>query len=462
MSPVFESPRPSVPDGREPGDPPGSDREILTVSELNRAVARLMERSIPALRVRGEISNFTRAASGHWYFTLKDSGAQVRAVMFRSRAQAVGFDPREGERVEVRAFATLYQPRGDFQLGVESMRRVGQGDLFQQFLQLKEKLRAEGLLDEERKRRLPRLPACVGVVTSPQAAALRDVLATLARRAPGIPVIVYPTPVQGAEAPAGIVAALDAASRRGECDVLLLVRGGGSIEDLWSFNDERVARAIVRAGIPVVSGVGHETDFTIADFVADARAATPTAAASLAVPDRAELAERIGNRSARISDLMARALREREQRLDTASRLLRSPTGYLRSRGDALGGLARRLVSAAHAGLHAPSVRLDRARTALRMPDTLASARALGALSERLARGASVLLARVDDRVSALSQQLELVSPAAVLERGYAIVRRADGTVVRGSEEVREGERVNVRLHRGGIIASVEKLQAPD
>lgn len=462
MSPVFESPRHPVPPGRESRDPAGSERDILSVSELNRAVARLMERSIPALWVRGEISNFTRAASGHWYFTLKDSGAQVRAVMFRSRAQAVGFDPREGERVEVRAFATLYQPRGDFQLGVESMRRVGQGDLFQQFLQLKERLRAEGLLEDERKRRLPRLPACVGVITSPRAAALRDVLATLARRAPGIPVIVYPTPVQGAEAPAGIVAALDAASRRRECDVILLVRGGGSIEDLWSFNDERVARAIVRAAVPVVSGVGHETDFTIADFVADARAATPTAAASLAVPDRAELAERVVTRATRLSDLLGRALREREQRLDTAARLLRSPSGYLQGRAAVLDSLARRLVSAAHAGLHAPAVRLDRARAALRMPDARASARALGALSERLARGASVLLVRAEDRVSALSLQLELVSPSAVLERGYAIVRRADGSVVRGSEEVREGERVNVRLHRGGIIARVEDLQAPD
>ncbi|MEN9316874.1 MAG: hypothetical protein RIS35_3267 [Pseudomonadota bacterium] len=437
--------------------PAGAGREILTVSELNRAVAQLMERSIPALWVRGEISNFTRAASGHWYFTLKDSSAQVRAVMFRSRAQAVGFQPREGEKVEVRALASLYQPRGDFQLGVEAMRRVGQGDLYQQFLQLKEKLRVEGLLDEARKRALPRLPRCVGVVTSRQAAALRDVLATLRRRAPATPVIVYPTPVQGAEAIPGIVAALEAAARRRECDVLLLVRGGGAIEDLWAFNDEAVARAIARSPIPVISGVGHETDFTIADFVADARAATPTAAASLAVPDRAELVQRVVARAERINDLMARSLREREQRLDTAARLLRSPSGYLEARAAALDGLARRLASSALAAMHTPATRLARARAALRAPDTRALERRVDGLSERLARSASVLLARAGDRVSALSLQLELVSPASVLERGYAIVQRQDGSVVRSSDDVRDGERLDLRLHRGRIVATVEE-----
>jgi exodeoxyribonuclease VII large subunit len=416
-----------------------------------------MERSIPALWVRGEISNFTRAASGHWYFTLKDSSAQVRAVMFRSRAQAVGFQPREGEKVEVRALASLYQPRGDFQLGVEAMRRVGQGDLYQQFLQLKEKLRVEGLLDEARKRALPRLPRCVGVVTSRQAAALRDVLATLRRRAPATPVIVYPTPVQGAEAIPGIVAALEAAARRRECDVLLLVRGGGAIEDLWAFNDEAVARAIARSPIPVISGVGHETDFTIADFVADARAATPTAAASLAVPDRAELVQRVVARAERINDLMARSLREREQRLDTAARLLRSPSGYLEARAAALDGLARRLASSALAAMHTPATRLARARAALRAPDTRALERRVDGLSERLARSASVLLARAGDRVSALSLQLELVSPASVLERGYAIVQRQDGSVVRSSDDVRDGERLDLRLHRGRIVATVEE-----
>ena len=247
-------------------------RETLSVSQLNRAVAALLERGLPPLGVVGEISNFTRAASGHWYFTLKDAGAQVRAVMFRGRAQGVGFVPREGDRVEVRALAGLYAARGDFQLTVEAMRRAGAGDLYQRFLQTKERLQREGLFEAERKRALPALPRAVGVVTSPQAAALRDVLTTLRRRAPQVPVILYPSAVQGADAPAGLLAALVAAGARGECDVLLLVRGGGSIEDLWAFNDEALARAIAASPVPVVSGVGHETDFTIADFVADARA----------------------------------------------------------------------------------------------------------------------------------------------------------------------------------------------
>src|SRR5690606_38492330 len=240
-----------------------STAAVLTVSALNQAVARMLERSFPLSWISGEISNFTRAASGHWYFTLKDDAAQVRAVMFRGRAQYADFTPREGDRVEVRALVTLYAPRGDYQLNVEAIRRAGVGNLYEAFLQLKEKLAAEGLFDAARKRPLPEFARTIGIITSPQAAALRDVLTTLRRRAPHVRVILYPTPVQGEGTATKIAQAIATASARRECDVLLVCRGGGSIEDLWSFNHEIVARTIVGCDIPVIVGVGHETDFTI-------------------------------------------------------------------------------------------------------------------------------------------------------------------------------------------------------
>ncbi|MGA0844823.1 MAG: exodeoxyribonuclease VII large subunit, partial [Arenicellales bacterium] len=267
---------------------------VMTVSQLNQTVGRLLERSFPLTWVAGELSNVTRAASGHWYFTLKDAGAQVRAVMFRGRAQYVDFSPREGDKVEVRATVGLYAARGDFQLNVENMRRAGVGNLYEAFLRLKSKLAAEGLFDQERKRALPVFPRTIGVVTSPQAAALRDILTALRRRVPHIQIVLYPTAVQGDGSAEKIAAAIQAASDRSECDLLLVCRGGGSLEDLWSFNDERVARAIFYCAVPVISGVGHETDVTIADFVADLRAPTPTAAAELAATPWADWFKAVG------------------------------------------------------------------------------------------------------------------------------------------------------------------------
>jgi len=263
-----------------PSGPP-----VLAVSALNQAVARVLERSFPLVWVAGEISNFTRAASGHWYFTLKDDAAQVRAVMFKGRAQYADFAPREGDKVEVRTLVTLYAPRGDYQLNVEAIRRAGVGNLYEAFLRLKEKLEREGLFAPARKRPIPGFVRCIGIVTSPQAAALHDILTALRRRAPHVRVVLYPTPVQGEGAAARIARAIETASQRAECDVLLVGRGGGSMEDLWSFNDETVARAIAACAMPVIAGIGHETDFTIADFAADLRAPTPTAAAELcAIP----------------------------------------------------------------------------------------------------------------------------------------------------------------------------------
>ena len=319
---------------------------ILSVSALNRSVRDLLEHRLPLAWVAGEISNFLQARSGHLYFSLKDSAAQVRCVMFRSRGMLLDWEPRDGMQVEVRALVTLYEARGDFQLNVEYMRPAGLGALYEAFLRLRDKLEREGLFDPLTKRPLPAYPRAIGVVTSKAAAALRDVLTTLRRRNPAIPVIVYPTAVQGEAAPAEIVAALVAAGRRAECDVLILCRGGGSIEDLRAFNDERVARAVRASPIPVVVGVGHETDFTIADFAADVRAPTPTAAAELASPPRDELLVRIGILARRLRRCVERDLETRMQALDHLSRRLIHPGRRLEAQGALVAQLSTRLAQA--------------------------------------------------------------------------------------------------------------------
>ena len=404
-----------------PPQKPALEPETLTVSQLNRTVAGLLERGFGPLRVCGEISNLTRAASGHCYLTLKDAQAQVRAVMFRGRAAALRFVPREGDQVEVSCTASLYEARGEFQLNIDAMRPAGAGDLYRRFLALKEKLAGEGLFDAERKRAIPAQARCVGVVTSLQAAALRDVLTTLGRRAPQVPVIIYPTAVQGADAPAAIVAAIARANAHEHCDVLLVVRGGGSIEDLWAFNDEGVALAIAGSGIPVVSGVGHETDFTIADFVADLRAPTPTAAAGAVVADRAELRMRLRAGAQALARAMLRGQRAREQALDVASRLLRPPSAQWRERAQRLAVLVQRLARAQRARLQQQVLR------------------AVGR-----------------------AEQLELVSPVAVLGRGYAIVRDARARIVRDATRLRSGEPVDVLLATGSFAAQVTAVHAGD
>lgn len=430
-------------------------REILTVSELNRAVAGILERNLPVVRVEGELSNVVRAASGHWYFSLKDASAQVRCVMFRGRARNVDFSPRDGDRVEVLALATLYEARGEFQLNVEAMRRAGAGDLYRRFLELKDRLQREGLFDAARKRPLPAHPAAIGIVTSPQAAALRDVLTTLRRRAPAIPVVVYPTQVQGAEAPAQIAAAIGRAGSRRDCEVLLLVRGGGSIEDLWSFNDERVARAIAACPLPVVAGVGHETDFTIADFVADLRAPTPTAAAELVSPDRRELARGALRLAQRLQMAMRRRLDRAAQRLDTGTRLLRPPSAQWRDRARRVAALAQRLAAAGNAQRLRRAGALDRLAARMRAPRADLARQRLEALERRLASAAREALAQRGRRVDAAAAALALVSPQAVLDRGYAIVSSPDGAVLRDAARARPGDALSVRLASGRLDATV-------
>jgi len=389
---------------------------VLSVSQLVRSARDLLERRFPLQWVAGEISNLRPASSGHLYFTIKDEAAQVDCAMFRSRAAALDWEPADGLRVEVRARVTLYEPRGRFQLNVEAMRRAGLGPLYERFLKLKDRLGREGLFDPERKRPIPEHPRQIGVVTSLAAAALRDVLTTLRRRNPSIPVIVYPAPVQGDGAAAKLAQALANASARAECDVLLLVRGGGSIEDLWQFNEEVLARAIRAAGIPVVVGVGHETDFTIADFAADERAPTPTAAAELVSPLLEALRARIAQTVLRISRETARKIEYAMQAVDALSRRLVHPAGRLHSLRQHLAHLAARLAAA--------------------------TAQQLGEIRRRLD------IARA---------QLESLGHDAVLARGYSLTLNSRRQILRDASAVTMGERIVTTLARGEIESEVKK-----
>lgn len=431
--------------------------ESLTVSALNRAVGGLLTRGFPSVKVRGEIGNLTRATSGHWYFTLKDDAAQVRCVMFRGRNALVGFAPREGDEVELRASVGLYEARGEFQLTVESMQRAGQGRMFEEFMRLKARLAAEGLFDDAIKRPPPALPQAIGIVTSMQAAALRDVVTTLARRAPYARLIVYPVPVQGEGAGERIAAMLAQASRRAEVELLLLVRGGGSIEDLWAFNEEVVARAIRACALPVVVGVGHESDITIADFAADLRAPTPTAAAELAAPEHGALRETVAAALFRLQRYARLQVQSAQQRLDYAARVLarpRAPIAGLQSRVEQLQLRLRALVR----------LRLGRSETAFgalqsrlsrRRPDAAAAAARLARLTARLqAAGASAVSAR-RQRLQQARQALTHLDPHAVLQRGYALALDAQGAVVSDAARLAPGQPLSLRLARGAAAVRV-------
>jgi exodeoxyribonuclease VII large subunit len=440
----------------------------MTVSELNRAVARLLEQRFPLVSVQGEVSNFTRAASGHWYFSLKDREAQVRCVMFRGRNQHLDWSPREGDKVEARAVVGLYTARGEFQLGVEHLARAGAGSLFEAFTRLKAKLEAEGLFDAGRKRAVPRFARSIGVITSLSAAALRDVLSTLARRAPHVRVVIYPAPVQGRDAAPRLAEALVRAGVRAthhaECDVLLLVRGGGSIEDLWAFNDEGLARTIAASSVPIVSGIGHETDFTIADFAADVRAPTPTAAAELASPDRSQLAADLVTRRDQMMRRMARRRSQYEQRLDDAARRLKSPAQRLAETTQHVGELALRLVQAERARRSSHSQRMGYLAAALRRarPDTRAPAGRIAALARGLAVGVQGRIGRSEAFVELAAARLVLLDPLAALARGYAIVTDERGDVVRDAARLAVTQPVRLRLAHGAAQARIESIDAPE
>jgi len=436
--------------------------EVVSVSWLNRAAREALEGSFPLMWIGGEVSTLTRAASGHVYFTLKDEDAQVRCTMWRNRAQLLPFRLEHGMRVEVRALVTLFEPRGDYQLSVEAVRQAGIGNLYEAFLRLKARLEAEGLFDPAIKRPLPRFPRGIAVVTSPQAAAWRDVTAAFARRAPQLPLTLYPTPVQGDGAPARIAAAIDTASRRAIADgndVLLLVRGGGSLEDLAAFNDEAVARAIRACPLPVVVGVGHETDVSIADFAADLRAATPTAAAELASAGFADLHDRLQALSTRLARGMHRRLETAAQRLDRAATRLIHPRQRIEQAYLRLTNLAQRLQSRAHQQLAASQARTHTLglRLAARRPDIGTRRGQLDTLAGRLERAAHGIVQRQQSRIDALGQHLAHLDPRGVLARGYSITRNASGSIVRDAASLDAGARIQVEFQNGRVEATVDK-----
>jgi len=393
----------------------------ITVSQLNRQVKALLEQGIARLWIEGEISNIAKPASGHVYFSLKDKTAQIRAAFFRQRQRGPTVGLKNGDQVLVFGRVSLYEPRGDYQLIVEQVEPAGEGALKRQFEVLKKMLAAEGLFDEERKRDLPELPTRIGIITSPTGAAIRDILSVLGRRFPSIPLIIYPTAVQGDAAAPELIAALETAIRRDECDVLIMSRGGGSLEDLWAFNDEKLARAIADSPIPLVSAVGHEVDFTIADFVADVRAPTPSGAAELIVPDRDDWLRSVNSLAARIARLGQRAIEDRGQTLDW---------------------LARRLAQSS------PEAMLQR------------SARRLGDAKRRLSTAVRSSVADSTHRLELAMRGLHAVSPLATLERGYAIVEDAStGKVLLRASDTSPGDDVRARLSHGELIATVTSIK---
>lgn len=435
--------------------------QVLTVAALNQAVSQLLERNLPPVWVRGEISNFTRASSGHWYFTLKDQDAAVRAVMFKGRASYADFMPRDGDKVEVRAQASLYTPRGDFQLNVENIRRAGMGQLFEAFLRLKAKLEQEGCFASERKRTLPLFPRRLGIITSPQAAALQDVLTALRRRVPHLQVIVYPSPVQGADAGEKLVQALLLANQRAETDLILLVRGGGSIEDLWSFNEEILARAILASNIPVISGVGHETDFTIADFVADLRAPTPTAAAELAARPQQDWLEQLASYAYHMQRLTNANLQRNQQRLDQLSLRLPKPTQQIQQRQHTLWQQAQRLQQALQQSLQQSrqSLLQNNWRLIQAKPQLQTRHWQLQRLAQAMHSHQKQNLQINQQKLQGLTEQLHLLNPQRTLERGYAIARDQHGKLLRNPAQIKTPGQVHLQLAEGQASLNVQGVQ---
>ena len=430
---------------------------VMRVSAFVQSARLLLERNLGLLWIGGEISGCSRAPSGHLYFTLKDANAQVRCIFFRSKAQALGFMLRDGLAVEVRATPSIYEARGEFQLNVDTIRLAGLGALYERFLQRKEALAAAGWFDAGRKRALPLYPRRIGIVTSRRAAALRDVLTTLARRNPSAGVIVYPAAVQGGAAAGEIAAAIRLANRHAHVDVLIVCRGGGSLEDLWAFNEEIVARAIYESRLPIVSGVGHETDFTICDFVADVRAPTPTGAAGLVVPERRALAQRIADLRRRFARAQAHHASSRAQRVDGVARRLVHPAARLAQQAARARGLGERLARAFAqrriAAWHQTAALRGRLARELRAPLPQSTRMATG--TRGLVRAGRDRLARATMDVGRLGAALALLNPEAVLDRGYAIVTGPEGDVVSDAQQLRGGDDVRIAFARGHAEATV-------
>lgn len=430
---------------------------VLTVSELNQAASLLLERQFTLLWISGEISNFKRYDSGHCYFSLKDSRAQIRCVMFRHKAQALDFFPQDGMEVEVLASPSIYIARGDFQLNVESMRRAGLGALFAAFEALKEKLQKEGLFATEKKRVLPLFPRAIGIVTSLQAAALQDILTTLRRRMPSIPVFIYPTAVQGMSAAPEIIRAIQIASQRKEVDVLIVGRGGGSIEDLWAFNEEEVARALADAPMPVVSAIGHETDFTIADFVADVRAPTPTAAAELVCPDKIQWQARLAQYRLHFERSLRHALNNAVQRLDLVKRQWISPLRQVMDKRVVLNHIRRRLgeIPIHYFNKKRQQFAYMRLQWAKNMPQLTAYRQRLFHQKSRLAMLVKYSVERKHNQLITLSHNLNGFNPRKILARGYSVVRDRQGYIVRSVKMLKAEQGIHLQFMDGEIAAVV-------
>ena len=435
---------------------------MYSVGRLNREVRQLLDHGMPLIWIEAELSNFSRPASGHWYFSLKDRDAQVRCAMFKTRNSLLRFTPGDGQLVLARARVSLYEPRGEYQLIVEHLEDSGIGALRREFDRLRAKLEAEGLFAPQSKRPLPAVPACIGVVTSPTGAAIRDILNVLGRRFPAARVVIYPTAVQGKAAVPELRAAIARASARAECDVLIVARGGGSLEDLWAFNDEDVARALRATPMPVVTGIGHEIDFTIADFVADLRAPTPSGAADLVAPDSAAWRASLAKLSGRFTQSVRLQLRrDRDALAHLAHRLQRTHPGLRLQQGaqrldeleQRLGGEWRVAISNARARVQALASRLAQHTPTLRL-ERIARRNAL--LQARLERGGTQLLESRTARRALASRALHAVSPLATLERGFAIVTRVDDdSLVRAAADTRAGDEIRTRLGRGALRARV-------
>ena len=436
----------------------------LSVSELNRLAKNLLEDNLAGLWIAGEVSNLTRAASGHYYFSLKDSHAQVRCAMFKGTAQRFP-TLKEGDHIEVCGRIGIYEARGEFQITVSEVRLKGLGRLYEAYERLKAVLQAEGLFAAERKRPLPERPERIGVVTSLAAAALRDVVSTLKRRAPEIPVIVYPAAVQGADSAAQIARAVQTASERAECDVLIVCRGGGSIEDLWSFNEEPVARAIAACRIPVVSGVGHETDFTLADFAADVRAPTPTGAAELVSPNRAESLQSLRQAEGHLKEALRQRYYDASQKIDWLSRQIRHPRQKLDAQRVQAETLSRQLRHALQTVCRFQRQNVARQSQLLRhlRPDTRQADARLAQLQADLARGRQRIMA---DKAQLLEKQaglLQAVSPQHILARGFSVVKNSRGQVIRDAALLRQGQKLHITFFEGEADVRVTGEQAqPD
>ncbi|HEM7951800.1 TPA: exodeoxyribonuclease VII large subunit [Citrobacter koseri] len=435
---------------------------IFTVSRLNQTVRLLLEQEMGQVWISGEISNFTQPASGHWYFTLKDDTAQVRCAMFRNSNRRVTFRPKHGQQVLVRANITLYEPRGDYQIIIESMQPAGEGLLQQKYELLKAKLQAEGLFDQQYKQPLPSPAHCVGVITSKTGAALHDILHVLKRRDPSLPVIIYPTAVQGDDAPGQIVRAIERANARNECDVLIVGRGGGSLEDLWSFNDERVARAIFASRIPVVSAVGHETDVTIADFVADLRAPTPSAAAEIVSRNQQELLRQIQSAQQRLGMAMDYYLANRNRRFTQLFHRLQQQHPQLRlaRQQTMLERLRQRMNFALDNQLKRAASRQQRVLQRLNQqnpqPRIYRAQTRIQQLEYRLAENVRARLSATRERFGNAVTHLEAVSPLSTLARGYSVTTATDGKVLKQTRQVKAGDVLTTRLSDGWVESEVK------